>query len=517
MLIGAIFSAHRFSSSIIIPSIHTILLSIFIFGSIGLTKSKGIARLLLSTFYALPLFFRIAYESDPSVGSLMSLYSTNTSEVTNFISENLAYLSLSIFTFFIIWIFPTNKINKNTLRAALLIGTAYILLGTIKDFISKSEDDISILELKYTAKGYSPLSSRALVALDFAILRLPNLSLLVSISDTIKFHLSKSTAKRDLWKNIGKISSPDKLLILIIGESQRADHLRLFGYPRNTTPHSQKLKEQLFSIKAVSGGTNTWTSLPSTLSFSDKSGQVDISRNIIGLSKKAGYKTWWISNQAHISNWDFGVSSIASQSDYSFFSSKNGYKNIPPDSLILPHFLKILKQAKRNNKPDLVVLHLYGSHPTFEDRYPDNFNLYNDGSTRSKYDNSILYTDSVLYRAIRIIERFNGEFIYFSDHGLIQESNPNIDFKHDVRNNPSIDSVIVPLISNKKLDLSDTVNLYFFECIFSEWAGIETDDINDNHCRDASGSDYGFFLDANLVLRKIKVSARVFKTGSFIG
>lgn len=505
LLVSVSYNFQRFSDSIISAFIHAVALSLFIFGTIGLTKRIGPPRLLLSIFYAVPLFFRIAYDSNPTVGSLMSLVSTNPPEAISFLSENIIYLILSTLIFTIIWITPSIKISKNVSKVLLLTGLSYVFIGSIKDYTSKNESEVKELELKYTAKNYqNPVTRKTLLLLDFATLRLPSLSLLVSTSDTIKFYLTQSNATKDSWEYIEKPPFSNKLFVIIIGESQRADHLGLFSYAKNTTPNLNTIKDALHSIKAVSGGTNTWTSLPAILSLSDMQGHVDISRNIINLSNKAGYKTWWISNQAQISRWDFGVSSIANQSDYSFFSSEEGYKNIPPDSAILPRFLKILKMAKNNPENDLVILHLYGSHPDFEDRYPDNFNIFNNSSVASKYDNSMLFTDSVLYRAFRIIKRFDGDFIYFADHGLVNESSPRLAYKHDVRDKPSLDSVIVPFLSNKDLGLTEAVNLYFFECIFSKWTEIQTKEINKDHCKNATGSEYGFFLDAKLALHKEK-------------
>ncbi len=178
---------------------------------------------------------------------------------------------------------------------------------------------------------------------------------------------------------------------------------------------------------------------------------------------------------------------------------------------MIPKLLSVLKERKKSERI-LVVLHFYGSHMNFKDRYPETYDRFKGGTSKLEkeidaYDNSVLFTDYVLSQALKISSKYNAKFIYFSDHGL---GNPNgeMPLKHDVRKNPDIDSIHVPLISNTDLHLNDPVNLFYFECIFSKWSGISSQELSDSYCKNAESEKKITFYDANLNLEKVSWSLK---------
>jgi len=336
----------------------------------------------------------------------------------------------------------------------------------------------------------------------------PVIKTLKGVKDTINFVLTAANAEKSSWSGVEvKEGSPD-LLIIGIGESLRADHLGIYGYPRNTTPLLNEMKGELFIYEnAYSGGTNTWTSVPAMLTKFD--GVPRLSMSIVNLAKDAGYKIYWISNHLKADEWGHSVSSIALQSDYHHFVSYGDYWRVKYDSELIPILLNVLKSRSKGEK-SLIVLHFFGSHERFSDRYPESFSVFHgEGSALDQkmdaYDNSVLFTDYVLAKVLKLANRFGGKFIYFSDHGV---GNPygEIPFRHDVRDNPDIDSMHVPLISNSDLGLSSerdkVINLFYFECIFSRWAGITANELNDEYCSSVE-SDSVKFYDSSLELRSI--------------
>jgi lipid A ethanolaminephosphotransferase len=81
----------------------------------------------------------------------------------------------------------------------------------------------------------------------------------------------------------------------------------------------------------------------------------------------------------------------------------------------------------------VIVLHQKGSHgPDYFHRYPDRFERYKPvckssdlsrcepTSIRNAYDNTILYTDYIVWQVLEAVEhgtRVNGALLYISDHG----------------------------------------------------------------------------------------------------
>ena len=118
-------------------------------------------------------------------------------------------------------------------------------------------------------------------------------------------------------------------MIIGLGESLRSDHLGIYGYERETTPLLSKMDDLHIYKNVYSGGTNTWASVPAMLT--KVSARPDLSKSIITLANDAGYKTFWLSNQTKVGQSDFSVSTIATQSHYSYFSASDDNTDIKYD------------------------------------------------------------------------------------------------------------------------------------------------------------------------------------------
>ncbi|MCV5245699.1 hypothetical protein OFC58_34395, partial [Escherichia coli] len=77
--------------------------------------------------------------------------------------------------------------------------------------------------------------------------------------------------------------------------------------------------------------------------------QPNYNMNIMGMANKAGFETYWLSNQGQFGEWDSPISSIAKMADESYFTKSQGYdeKNIP-DSFLIKKLKQII--AKNTNK-----------------------------------------------------------------------------------------------------------------------------------------------------------------------
>lgn len=218
-------------------------------------------------------------------------------------------------------------------------------------------------------------------------------------------------------------------VVLIIGESLRASHLGLNGYERNTTPNLEKMPNFLNFTLAASFNTTT-SSITSMLSHRTKAEFLDIppEKSIVSLYKDLGFKTHWYSAQ---SSKEFGngmLTIMASEADDYFFrdrikSSRKSNKIYDKD--LLPYLQKTINEGGNN----FIVLHSFGSHIRFYERYTKEFQIFKPEcmamasscpkeEVANSYDNSVLYTDSFVSDVIDSIKNTNSILFFVSDHGI---------------------------------------------------------------------------------------------------
>ncbi len=152
--------------------------------------------------------------------------------------------------------------------------------------------------------------------------------------------------------------------------------------------------------------------------------------SIIDAARKAGYKTYWFSNQGRYGEFDSAITLVAKTADVSEWTD-DAFDFSELEDEILLKFLA----AVDPNENNFIVLHLMGSHIYYNSRYPRRFKkwLTADGTrmmlAAPSYANSILYTDFVLSRIFDYgREHLNLQaMIYFSDHGEDLEISHNPD------------------------------------------------------------------------------------------
>ncbi len=247
-----------------------------------------------------------------------------------------------------------------------------------------------------------------------------------------KFYKLVQKNKKDFQFKYLKISkdSPD-IVVLVIGEAARADHFHINGYFRQTSPEIEKLPDFVSFKKFYSCDITTRKSIPCFMTRATIKNRepVEKEKSVISVFKKAGYYTYWISNQRKLGKYDSPVTIIAKEADFLKFNNPTGdLKNIHIyDENLFPVLKQILRDKKHPKK--FIVLHTIGSHWHYEKHYPDRFRVFTPvckdkdpskcGQYKviNSYDNTILYTDFVLVNIIKIISKFNSILLYVSDHG----------------------------------------------------------------------------------------------------
>lgn len=240
--------------------------------------------------------------------------------------------------------------------------------------------------------------------------------------------------------------------VLVIGESTTRRRMSVYGYDRQTTPFLDSLKSDLWLYKdVISSHAFTIGALKDALTLNSLSTDTDFS--IIQLMNQAGFKTFWISNQRPIGQYESLVTQIALGSDK--YLTKNTALDgsiTPHDEVLLPEFQKALKDTAAKK---FIVLHPLGTHLLYSDRYPESFEKFKGKSPAkfdhpqahqrsNSYDNAVLYHDYFLKEVHQSIARLKhpSYLFYFADHG--DEVYESIDFSGHVDENPTKSMYDIP-------------------------------------------------------------------------
>ena len=231
------------------------------------------------------------------------------------------------------------------------------------------------------------------------------------------------------FKYYAKCSFADneaETLVLVIGETSRADNWQLYGYSRKTNPLLTQTKGLTVFTDYMSQSNTTHKSVPILLSLAEAD-NYDIlyhTKGIMQAFREAGYHTVYLSNQQR--NHSF-IDFLGEQADDCLFLRDSHPDNAYDTDLLVPLAQKLARQKGRRT---FVVLHTYGSHFSYADRYPDDMREFlsdqYDGAKRqyrpqliNAYDNSICQTDLLLRRIIEQLTAHGGSaaMVYTSDHG----------------------------------------------------------------------------------------------------
>ncbi|MEH3085952.1 MAG: phosphoethanolamine--lipid A transferase [Xylophilus ampelinus] len=236
-------------------------------------------------------------------------------------------------------------------------------------------------------------------------------------------------------------ASRPPLFVLVVGETARADHFGLNGYPRDTTP--ELAARDVDSFRDVrSCGTNTLASVPCMFSPLGKQGyesrKVDY-ENLLDVLQAAGLGVVWIDNQAGCKTVCDRVLSYTTDDalgarDPAAKALCDGGECLDSVMLLnLDRRIAALPEERRRNGI-VVVMHQMGSHgPAYYRRSaPENKRFQPECATNelskcehgaliNVYDNSIAETDRFLGRTIDWLkarqDRFATGMLYLSDHG----------------------------------------------------------------------------------------------------
>ena len=149
--------------------------------------------------------------------------------------------------------------------------------------------------------------------------------------------------------------------------------------------------------------------------------------SIVDLAREAGFRTTWISNQSRFGIWDTPIGAIGSACDDQYWINQYVGTDVITkdyDTALIPY----LRKVNPENRRQLVVVHLMGSHVSYWDRYPSEFyhwprDVSKERSTadvmNDEYDNSVRFNDYVMEGIMNEATNYlhADGVLYFSDHG----------------------------------------------------------------------------------------------------
>lgn len=241
-----------------------------------------------------------------------------------------------------------------------------------------------------------------------------------------------------------------EVYVMVVGETARAHNFSLYGYPRNTNPLLSKTPGIKAFPNVTTQSNTTHKSVPMLLSAASAEDfeRLFHEKGILAAFKEAGFHTVFISNQ--LPNHSF-IDFLGEQADEHYFLKKeDALQGNHYDEDLLQKLDEILPKADASSSAHyhyryrklFVVLHSYGSHFNYQERYPRSFAYFKpDSRSEAKpenrrdllnaYDNTIRYTDYILHGIIERLQKWEGvqtktdgvydqptsAMLYTSDHG----------------------------------------------------------------------------------------------------
>ena len=355
--------------------------------------------------------------------------------------EAMGLMSLSFFIrVFLLGVIPAViiakiRIKRTPLRRALLQRAATLILSMALMAVCLlpfGDQYATFFRQHKMVRSYAnpitPIYSVIKLGTDyFAELRRP---------DTLILH---ATDAKRITPTAGVTAAKPKLMVFVVGETARADHIGLNGYKRDTMPLLAN-QPDIYSFKqATSCGTSTAYSVPCMFSYANRdnydSNSADYNENVLDTLNKQGVNVIWRDNNSSSK----GVADRVTFEDYKKADVNPNCDDECRDIGMLDGFDTLVKsdtgiKSDVPAKDTLILLHQMGNHgPAYYKRYPKEFEEYkpvcmtnelskcDDQSVINGYDNAIRYTDYFLDKVIDTLKNYEQDYdvvmVYMSDHG----------------------------------------------------------------------------------------------------
>ena len=421
------------------------------FYSARLYKILAFALLAINVAFAIAQIFLIfSLELTYSHGTLDALVQTTPKEAFEFAHAFLNFKLIAAFLALLIFVFAALRLRvSQRARMKLCRAIKLIFLLSLLVFIAHA-----------AFKSYVAKSSKMRASIIIALNKIPIYNFAFVTKDyfgaDFKSVRELQAGYQSIYASHSHKTAPNRIsnVVFIIGESLQRNFMSLYGYYLPTTPNLQALEQSgnlIAFSDVVSPGAKTNDVLKYVLNFgnyeSEKQRPWSANLDIVNLARLANYETFWISNQERYGQWAVASGASAQTTDHSDFTNqipvyKYAYSL---DEVMLPSIKNFKSSAKKSplarkdessaaevngtqKKDKFFILHLMGSHPSYEFRYPKSFAKFSaadisrepldEGQKKelAHYLNTVAYNDFIVSEIYKIFASDNTLIVYFSDH-----------------------------------------------------------------------------------------------------
>ena len=375
---------------------------LYLFSFLSLKLLKGFS-LFLMVGNSIALYFTLSYHVILDKTMMGNLFNTDVAEASS-------YYHPKIFLYILfLGIIPAYFLSKITIkpvkRTTLLAQALSILFGGV---LLMYLNATTWLWLDKHAKHLGALAmpwSYTINAIRYQVKQL------------------KKDEKRKLLPDASFTNKKKMVVLLVIGESARAENFSLYGYDKKTNPYLEKLNISTLH-NATSAATYTTASVQSILSSTGSTS--DSYEPLPNYLQRQGIDVFWRSK-----NWGEPKLKIKSYKTSNDLRTECKGEGCDYDEVLLTGLDNVIKNA--DEKKLFIVLHTSGSHgPSYYEKYPKAFEVFkpvcktvdlqqcSSEELVNAYDNTILYTDYFLNEVIKILKNNSKTpslMIYASDHG----------------------------------------------------------------------------------------------------
>lgn len=308
----------------------------------------------------------------------------------------------------------------------LLIIAGGLFLGWMSTGEGREKTQVALNPV-WTGKGKTVIIVLLVIMAGLTIRRwVPRCYPLYELKLARRYQASIVQAEKFHEENYKKLQITDKqgkplqgTVILIIGESENRDRMTAFNpeLKDDSTPWltgMAKSNQAILYKKAYSNFPATALALEQVLTSENQYGDQQFSDavSILDVANKAGYETWWLGNHNRMANGTSAYGLVAEAAKHKLWTNP-----APQDDNAL---LDLLKKVPKDGN-NFVIIHMYGSHTRYMDRYPAGYLEVHNSTKASvvQYDTSVKYTDEIMGRIFDYAEKNLNlkALIYTSDHG----------------------------------------------------------------------------------------------------
>ncbi|MGS7397213.1 phosphoethanolamine transferase EptA [Klebsiella pneumoniae] len=271
---------------------------------------------------------------------------------------------------------------------------------------------------KELVKSLSPSNSIVAVNSWYAHHRMDNLPLVKIGEDATQKAVMHNAPRKNLT-------------IVVLGETSRADNFSLGGYSRDTNPLMRQ-DGVIYFPHTTSCGTATAVSVPCMFSNMPRAHYDEElahhQEGVLDILQRAGIQVLWNDNDGGCKG---ACDRVPHQNVTDLKLTRQCIDGECYDDVLFHNLDSYIDNLQQDG---IIVLHTIGSHgPTYYNRYPAAFRKFTptcdtneiQGCTREQltntYDNTILYVDYVVDKAIKLLQskqdKFTTSLVYLSDHG----------------------------------------------------------------------------------------------------